>query len=75
MIYYLNDYEYTSVVYINLASFNLQCHKLVRFGEQNVFPCHFDVFEQQSPSLDICKRYFAKVHEAFQCDFECHVDF
>ena len=68
------NYDYPVVIYVSLAGFELQRHKLVNFGEKNIYTCHLGVFKQQSRLLGSCKSYFADAYEACQCYFELRVD-
>ncbi len=68
------DYEYSCVVYVGLASFELQRHKLVKFGERNICSCHLDVFERQGRLLCGRKGFFADADEVCPCYFERHVN-
>ncbi len=62
------------MVYIALASFELQYYKLVLFRKKNICSCHFGVLKQWSGFLSSCRGYFADAYEVYLYYFELRFD-
>lgn len=74
LIYSQYDHEYPSLVFISLAIFKLQLHKLVKHWKENICSYHFIVLKQHGRILYGRKSYFANANKACQYHFKQYVN-